>query len=599
MLIAKFNLSIPGAGGLLFSTYLGGKDVDRGWGIAVDSKGNAHITGGTFSSDFPTLIPFQSICDGCTSFLASPNYGDDLLTKVCISACAAVNLSPSSIAFGNQNVGTTSATQTVRLWNPGSGDLTVAGITITGANAADFSETNSCQSVLPPHISCNINVAFSPAASGSRIASLMISDDVPGAPQTVSLSGTGVAPTVNLSSSGLSFGNQATNTTSVAQNVTLTNNGPGALTISGISITGTNAADFGRTNNCPVSPTTLAVNATCSISVTFTPKAGGGRVAGMTITDNGSCSPQSINLSGTGVVAPRPKGYSYQATFTVAAGQVASAQSNFPALISGTFADFKTVANGGRVANLCRQTVRKNSLSVPCDLVFASDAAGTTLLTWEFESYNATTGAVNIWVKVPSLSNGMVIYGWYGRSSITTLQTTPASTWSNNWQAVYHLKEDPTGAAPQMKDSTGNANHGTMNGTVQSSQQQPGEIGGSLNSSAAQAMAETNPVTTGVWHYVVDTYSGTSTVAGMSIYVDGVNQAPTTIKDALTVSIVNAITPAIYGRGGSTSMSSDGIEEVRISAKGVVLAPEWVTSSYNNQSNPGAFFTAVTGLIKP
>jgi hypothetical protein len=267
----------PGAGGVLFSTYLGGKDVDTGWGVAVDSKGNAYIAGETFSSDFPTVIAFQSICGGCTSFLASPNSGDALLTKVCITACAAVNLSTSSIAFGNQNVGTMSATQTVTLSNPGSGDLTVAGITVTGANAADFTETNNCQSVLPPNISCNINVAFSPAASGSRIASLMISDNVP-APQTVSLSGTGVAPTVNLSSSGLSFGNPATNTTSVAQHVTLTNNGPGALTISSISITGTNAADFGQTNNCPVSRTTLAVNATCSISVTFTPKAGGGRV---------------------------------------------------------------------------------------------------------------------------------------------------------------------------------------------------------------------------------------------------------------------------------------------------------------------------------
>jgi hypothetical protein len=363
-----------------------------------------------------------------------------------------------------------------------------------------------------------------------------------------------------------------------------------------------------------------------------------------------------------------PKGYSYQAT---AAGQVPSAQTNFPALISGTFADFKTVANGGRVANLCTQTVGNNSLSVPCDLVFSPDAVGTTLLNWEFESYNATTGAVNMWVNVPSLSNGMVINGWYGRSSITTLQTTSASTWSNNWQAVDHLEEDPTGAAPQRNDSTANANHGTVNGTVQSSQQQPGEIGGSLNFSAAQAwaalatpancsfersdsfslsgwfkigsnrsgtllskldassntgwalfqlvssttprfalglqgngsannfaMAETNPVTTGVWHDVVVAYSGTTTVAGMSIYVDGVNQALTTIKDALTVSIVNAITPAINGRGGSTSMSSDGMDEVRISAKGVVLAPDWATSSYNNQSNPGAFFTALTGLIK-
>jgi hypothetical protein len=46
-------------------------------------------------------------------------------------------------------------------------------------------------------------------------------------------------------------------------------------------------------------------------------------------------------------------------------------------------------------------------------------------------------------------------------------------------------------------------------------------------------------------------------------------------------------------------MSSDSIDEVRVFAKGVVLTPDWITASYNNQLNPGAFFTAVTGLTNP
>src|SRR6202044_1283780 len=45
----------------------------------------------------------------------------------------------------------------------------------------------------------------------------------------------------------------------------------------------------------------------------------------------------------------------------------------------------------------------------------------------------------------------------------------------------YHLKENPAGPAPQLNDSTSNGNNATMNGAVQSSQQQPGEIGGSVN----------------------------------------------------------------------------------------------------------------------
>src|SRR6266699_358570 len=106
---------------------------------------------------------------------------------------------------------------------------------------------------------------------------------------------------------------------------------------------------------------------------------------------------------------------------------------------------------------------------------------GTALLSWEFESYNAATGAVNIWVNVPGMSSGTVVYAWYGNAGVSTLRTTPSATWGSAFEAVYHLAEDPTGVAPQMNDSTGNGSHGTMNGTVQSSQQQPGKMGGALN----------------------------------------------------------------------------------------------------------------------
>ena len=82
-----------------------------------------------------------------------------------------------------------------------------------------------------------------------------------------------------------------------AQAITLSNNGPGALSIDGIGITGTNPGDFAQTNNCPVS---LAINGFCTIDVTFTPQAANLRSAAVTITDNGAGSPQSVGLSGTG-----------------------------------------------------------------------------------------------------------------------------------------------------------------------------------------------------------------------------------------------------------------------------------------------------------
>jgi len=93
------------------------------------------------------------------------------------------------------------------------------------------------------------------------------------------------------------------------------------------------------------------------------------------------------------------------------------------------------------------------------------------------------------------------------------------------------------------------------------------------------AFAETPAVTTGVWHHVVATYSGTSTVAGMNIYVDGVNQPLTVLNNNLAGSIVNTTTPAINGRGGASQMSTDFIDEIRVSTKGVVFSPAFVTAS--------------------
>src|SRR2546427_171726 len=76
------------------------------------------------------------------------------------------------------------------------------------------------------------------------------------------------------------------------------------MNITSIGFTGTNPGDFGQTNNCPLSPSTLAANATCTINVTFTPAVTGSRSATLTVTDNASNSPQTAGVSGTGVAPP-------------------------------------------------------------------------------------------------------------------------------------------------------------------------------------------------------------------------------------------------------------------------------------------------------
>ena len=110
-------------------------------------------------------------------------------------------LAPSSLAFGNQNVDTQSAAQTVTLANSGNAALSISGITLTGTNASDFSQSNVCGASLAAGKSCNIVVMFQPTAQGARTASLSVADNAAGSPQAATLTGTGVIPPDSISPS--------------------------------------------------------------------------------------------------------------------------------------------------------------------------------------------------------------------------------------------------------------------------------------------------------------------------------------------------------------------------------------------------------------
>jgi hypothetical protein len=215
-------------------------------------------------------------------------------------ATPAAGLSPGSLALGSLPVGTTSGAGTATLDNAGTGALSISSVTITGANPGDFAQTNNCGSSLPAGSTCTFSITFTPAASGSRTALLSVADNSAGSPQTVSLSGTGTAAAVSLSPASLSFGNQSVNTKSGIVTATLTNGGSAALSLSGIALTGANPGDFAQTNTCGSS---VAAGASCTISVTFDPTAGGSRSASVSFTDNANGSPQSLSLGGTGTSA--------------------------------------------------------------------------------------------------------------------------------------------------------------------------------------------------------------------------------------------------------------------------------------------------------
>ena len=103
-----------------------------------------------------------------------------------------------------------------------------------------------------------------------------------------------------LPAAGLAFGSVGVGSTSAPQTATLSNAQNTTLNISSIGFTGTNPGDFSQTNTCGSS---LAAGQSCSISVAFAPTATGARSAILTATDDAGNSPQTINVTGTGVVA--------------------------------------------------------------------------------------------------------------------------------------------------------------------------------------------------------------------------------------------------------------------------------------------------------
>jgi hypothetical protein len=224
--------------------------------------------------------------------LASSNYND---ADVSVLIGSVLSASTSSLHFSTVvQIGTQSQPEAVKLTNVGAQTLHLNGFSITGTSAAYFKQTNDCGATLAPSASCTVDVTFAPRRSGMQTAGLTIADDSGQGQQTVVLNGIGSQ--VKLSTTSLSFGNQAVGTTSAPQTVTLTNLG-GQMQFYRIDIGGMNSRDFAETHTCRQF---LAAQSSCTITVTFTPKTTGARKGILEMHDSGGGTPQEVILTGTG-----------------------------------------------------------------------------------------------------------------------------------------------------------------------------------------------------------------------------------------------------------------------------------------------------------
>jgi hypothetical protein len=225
--------------------------------------------------------------------VANSSFSGPASASVLLAKGTTISLSINALTFvATELLGTTSAEQSITLTNHGSSTLSLASITVTGANPQDFSHTNNCGTAVAVGASCTINVAFRPTHVGARIATLAIADNAPTSPQTVSLSGTSTE--VELSPTSLSFGcfwmpflghcfctSQRT--------TTLTNVGSTALHISSIAVSGAAFHEISNTCGSSVGP-----GQSCAVTVGWSRASGSGSIS---FSDDGGASPQTVSLS--------------------------------------------------------------------------------------------------------------------------------------------------------------------------------------------------------------------------------------------------------------------------------------------------------------
>jgi hypothetical protein len=221
-------------------------------------------------------------------------------------------------AFGSVVVGSSSTAQSYTIRNTGVDDLEISGITVGGTDDDQFTvDLTGLDTTLATNETTTFTVTFSPTSTGAKSAVVNIaSNDADENPFRINVSGTGTAPEIavydGIGTGGAertdnvgtaSFGSVNTGSSSTAQSFTIENKGTGTLTISDITLGGTDDDQFSL--DLTGVDYTLAASETTTFTVTFSPTSAGAKAAVVNIaSDDADEDPFRINVGGTGVAAP-------------------------------------------------------------------------------------------------------------------------------------------------------------------------------------------------------------------------------------------------------------------------------------------------------
>lgn len=312
--------------------------------------------------------------------------------------------------------------------------------------------------------------------------------------------------------------------------------------------------------------------------------------------------------------------------FTVQSGQVPSTQTDFPVLLKPTDNRFKTTGNGGNVAG-----------SSGYDLRPYSDSGLTSALTYELVpgTYSASTGTFEMWVKVPSLSDGYVIYLGYGDTGLSS-DGSSTSTWRSEYKGVFHLGD---GSSLSVANSSQTSISPTNNGVTATTGKVDGGGAGNgssqyINLGTVAGLNITGDITLSSWLKTTGTnqsvIGGRSGADGYGLLMGVINNGQIDLftnngnvytstaqvnDDAwhLVHATLSGSTYTHYTDGGATGTGSAGaptsysgdrhlfdevagnrfwsgnLDEIRIYSG--ALTANWITTEWNNQSAPGSFYS--------
>lgn len=380
-----------------------------------------------------------------------------------------------NVNFLNGTVDITT-TQALPITNSGNLPLTFqAASTINGLNASDFAvatgTTCTAGSTLTIGATCNIEISFMPGDVGERSATLtayLDAGDTPvqllgagnGPGNTAAILGFGSRPGVDEQGgigSGLFFPGELVNTTSPTQSLSIVDESNGGINdvlkiTSTPTITGTNASDFAILSGSTCSAgLTIQVAGSCTIKITFTPTALGGRTATLTIFDNGTgvgglqgSGSQTMTLIGQGV-APNAPAVTFDVksvTFTGQAVGTSSALQN--AVLTNTGKAPLTInsiaitgANAGdfKAATSCPLAPLVLTGGCPITISFAPVAAGT------------RTAMLSVVDNAPGSPQTVALTGTAVDFSISAPAGQTSATVTAGQTATYNLQLAPAGFA--------------------------------------------------------------------------------------------------------------------------------------------------------